>query len=68
MEICRTMLLFGNAQSIELARIWIENHPQARRVDMITIGRIHLSMRCDIEESEWITELKTCGIHGFCIL
>lgn len=68
MVICRTILLFGDAQSKSLARIQIENHPQIQRIDMITSSRFRLLMRRDIKETEWISEFKSCGIHGFCIL
>ena len=68
MAISKTILLFGNAASIEAARIHLENLPQVKRIDMMTSNKLRVFLHSELKESKWISEFMQCNLHGFCFV
>ena len=68
MAISKTILLFGDAASIEAARIHLENLPQIKRIDMVTSKKLRVFLHSELKESKWISELMHSNLHGFCFV
>ncbi len=66
MSIYKTIQFFGEAASIDTARICLENLPQVKRIDMVTSRKFRLFLHVDLKESELVALFKQCNLHGFC--
>lgn len=66
MAINKTLILFGNAASKEMAKNYLENMPQVKRIDMLPNGQLRVLLHAEIPESEWVFQIKQSGVCGFC--